>query len=144
MDWVGCIFFLNFLKVCIHYSCFIVQSLSCVWLFVTPWSAACQVLCPPWSPGVCSFMSIEWVILSNHLMFCHPRFLLPSIFPSINIFSNESTLHIRWPKYWNCTFCIDLPNEYSGLISFRVDWFDLFAVQGTLKSLLQYFKSINS
>ena len=78
---------------------------------------------------------------SNHLNLCHPLLLLPSIFPSIGVFSNESVLHIRWPKYWSFSFCISSSNEYSGLISFRMDWFDLLAVQGTLKSLLQHHSS---
>ena len=85
-------------------------------------------------------MSIELVMPSNHLFLCHPL-LLPSIFPSIRVFSNESVFHIRWPKYWSFSFSICLSNEYSGLISFRIDWFDLLAVQGTLKSLLQYHSS---
>ena len=92
--------------------------------------------CPP-SPRVCSnSCPIESVMPSNHLILCHPRLFLPSIFPSIRVFSNESVLHIRWPKYW--TFSISPSNEYSGLISFRIDYFDLLAVQGTLKSLLQH------
>ena len=82
-------------------------------------------------------MSIELVMLSNHLILCRPHILLPLIFPSIRVFSNESALHIRWPKYWSFSFSISPSNEYSGLISFRIDWFDLLAVQGTLKSLLQ-------
>ena len=82
-------------------------------------------------------MSIDSVMPSKHLIFCHPFFLLPSVFPSIRIFSNESALHIRWPKYWSFSFSISPSSEYSGLISFRIDWFDLLAVQGTLKSLLQ-------
>ena len=86
-------------------------------------------------------MSIESVTPSNHLVLCCPLLLLPSIFPSIRVFSNESALHIRWPKYWNFSFSISLSNEYSGLISFRIDCFDLLAVQGTLKSLLQHHSS---
>ena len=86
-------------------------------------------------------MSIESVVLSNHLILCHPLLLLPSIFPSIRVFSNESALHIRWPKYWSCSFSISPSNEHPGLISFRMDWLDLLAVQGTLKSLLQYHSS---
>ena len=86
-------------------------------------------------------MSIELVMPSNHLILCHPLLLLPSIFPSIRVFSNESVLHIRWPKYWSFSFRISPPNEYSGLISFRMDWLDLLAVQGTLKSLLQHHSS---
>ena len=83
-------------------------------------------------------MSTELVIPSNHLILCHPLLLLPSIFPSIRVFSNESVLHIRWPKYWSCSFSISPSNAYSGLISFRMNWLDLLAVQGTLKSLLQH------
>ena len=86
-------------------------------------------------------MSIESVIPSNHLILCHPLLLLPSIFPSIRVFSNESVLHIRWPKYWSFSFSTSPSNEYSGLISFRMDWLDLLAVQGTLKSLLQHHSS---
>ena len=86
-------------------------------------------------------MSIEAVMPSNHLILCHPLLLLPSIFPSIRVFSNESVLHIRWPKYWSFSFNISPSNEYSGLVSFRMDWLDLLAVQGTLKSLLQHHSS---
>ena len=86
-------------------------------------------------------MAIESVMPSNYLILCHPLLLLLSIFPSIRVFSNESTLHIRWPKYWNLSFSISPSNEYSGLISFRIDWFDLLAVQGTLKSILQHHSS---
>ena len=86
-------------------------------------------------------MSIELVMPSNHLILCRPLLLLPSIFPSIRVFSNESVLHIRWPKYWSFSFNISLSSEYSGLISFRINWFDLLAVQGTLKSLLQHHRS---
>ena len=89
-------------------------------------------------------MSIESVMPSNHLILCHPLLLLPSIFPSIRVFSNESALHIRWPKYWSFSFSISPSSEYSGLISFRVDWLDLLAVQGTLKSLLQHHSSKTS
>ena len=86
-------------------------------------------------------MSIKSVMPSNHLILCHPLLLLPSIFPSIRVFSNESVLHIRWPKYWSFSFSISLSNEYSGLISFRIDWLDLLEVEGTLKSLLQHHSS---
>ena len=86
-------------------------------------------------------MSVESVMPSNHLLLCRPLLLLPAIFPSIRVFSSESVLHIRWPKYWSFRFNISLSNEYSGLISFRIDWFDLLAVQGTLKSLLQHHSS---
>ena len=86
-------------------------------------------------------MSIELVMPSNHLILCHPLLLPPSIFPSIRVFSNESVLHIRWPKYWSFSFSIRPSNEYSGLVSFRIDWFDLFTVQGTFKNLLQHHNS---
>ena len=89
-------------------------------------------------PSLLKLMSIESVMPSNHLIFCHPLLLPPSIFPSIKVFSNESTLRMRWPKYWSFSFSISPSNEYSGLISFRIDWFDLLAVQGTLKSPLQH------
>ena len=119
-----------------------VQSLSRVWLFVTPWTAACQVsLSITNSQSLSKLMSSELVMPSNHLILCHPLFLPPSIFPSIRIFSSESVLHIRWPKYWSFSFSISPSNEYSGLISFRMDWLDLLAVQGTLKNLLQHHSS---
>ena len=98
--------------------------------------------CPSPTPRACSkLMSIKLVMPSNHLILCHPFLLLLSIFPSIRVFFNESVLHIRWPKYWSFSFSISPSNEYSGLVSFRIDWFDLFAVQGTLKSLLQHHNS---
>ena len=118
-----------------------VQSLSHVQLFVTPWTAARQVSCPSPTPRACSNLcpSHQW---------CHPTIsssagplLPPSIFPSIRIFSNESVLHIRWPKYWSFSFNISPPNEHPGLISFRMGWLDLLVVQGTLKSLLQHHSS---
>ena len=116
-----------------------VQSLSRVPLFSTPWTTARQAsLSITNSQSPPTPMSIESVMPSNHLILCHPLLLLPSIFPSIRVFSDESVLHIRWPKYWSFSFSICPSNEYSGLISFRMDWFDLLAVQGTLKSLLQY------
>ena len=117
----------------------VVQSLRRVRLFVTPWTAARQAslfLIISWS--LPKFMSIELVMPSNHLLLCRPLFLLPSVFPSIRVFSNESAVYIRWPKYWSLSFSISPSNEYSGLISFRIDWLDLLAVQGTLKSLLQH------
>ena len=118
-----------------------VQSLSCVWLFVTPWTVACQAsLSITNSESLLKLMSTESVMSSNHIILC-PLLLLPSIFPSIRVFSNESVLHTRWPKYWNFSFSISPSNEYSGLISFRIDWLDLLAVQGTLKSLLQHHNS---
>ena len=111
-----------------------VQSLSCVWLF-----AACQAslsITNSWS--LLRLMSIESVTPSKHLILCHPLLILPSIFPSIKVFSNESVLCIRWPKDQNFSFSISLSNAYSGLISFRIDWLDLLAVHGTLKSILQH------
>ena len=124
-----------------------VQSLSPVQLFATPWTAARQAsLSIINSRSLLKFMSIESVMPSNNLILCHPLLLSPSIFPSIRVFSKESVLHIRWPKYWSLSFSINPSNEYAGLISFRMDWLDLLAVQGILQSLLQYhkFKSINS
>ena len=119
-----------------------VQSLSCIWLFLTPWTTACQaVLSFTISQSLLKLTSIELVMPSNHLILCRPLLLLPSTFPSIRVFSNESVLHIRWPKYWSFSFNISPSNEYSGLTSFRMDWFDLLAVQGTLKSLLQCHSS---
>ena len=119
--------------------------LSHVWLFATPWPVALQVsLSITNSRSLLKLMSIESVMSSNYFILCHPLLLLPSVFPSIRVFSKESVLCIRWPKYWIFSFSISLSNEYSGQISFRIDWFDLLAVQGTLKNLLQYFKSINS
>ena len=114
----------------------VVQSLSHVRLFVTPWTAARQAslsITNSWS--LLKLMSIESMMPSNHLILCCPL-LLPSIFPSIRVLANESVLHIRWPKYWSLCFIISPSNEYSGVISFRIDWLDLLAVQGTLKSLL--------
>ena len=119
-----------------------VQSLSCVRLLVTPSTAARQAfvsITNSWS--LLKFMSIESVMPSNHLILCRPLLLLPSIFPSIRVFSNVSVLRIRWPKYWSFSFNISPSNEYSGLISFRMDWLDLLPVQGTLKSLLQHHSS---
>ena len=109
---------------------------------MTPWTTACYAsLSITNSQSLLKLMSIELVMPSNHLILCLPLFLLPSIFPSIRVFSNESVLHIRWPKYWSFSFSISLSNEYSGLISFRMDWLNLLAVQGTLKSLLQHHSS---
>ena len=119
-----------------------VQSLICVWIFVTPRTAGRQAsLSITTSQNLLKLMSIESVMPSNHLILCHPLLLLPSISPSIRIFSNESVLCIRWPKYWSFSFIISPSNEYSGLISFRIDWLDLLAVQGTLKSPLQHRSS---
>ena len=115
----------------------VVQSLSHVRLFATPWTKACQAsLSFTISWSLLKLTSIESVMPSNHLILCHPLLLLPSIFPSIRIFPSESALFIKWSKYWS--FSISPSNEYSGLISFRIDWFDLLPIQGTLKSLLQH------
>ena len=109
---------------------------------VTPWMAACQAsLSITNSRSLLRLMSIESVMPSNHLIVCHPFLLLPSVFPRIRMFSNESAFCIKWPKYWSFSFSISPSNDYSGLISFRIDWFDLFAVQGTLRSLLQHHSS---
>ena len=122
-----------------------VQSLSRVRLFSTLWTTACQdSLSITNSLSLLKLMFIESVLSSNHLILCRPLLLPPSIFPSIRVFSNESVLHVRWPKYWSFSFSISPSNEYSGLISFRMDWLDLLAVQGTLKSLLQYHSSKTS
>ena len=119
-----------------------VKLLLCVWLFPTPWTAACQAyLSITNSRSLLKLMSIELVMPSNHLILCHPLLLLPSIFPSIRVFSSESILHFRWPKYWSFSFNISPSNEYSGLISFRMDWLNLPVLQGTLKSLLQHHSS---
>ena len=121
-----------------------VHSLSLVGLFATPCTAACQAsLSITNSRSPPKPMSIESMMPSNHLILCRPLFLLPSIFPSIRVFSNESVLHIKWPKDWSFIFSISPSNEYSGLISFKMDWLDLLALQGTLKSLLQHHKSIS-
>ena len=112
---------------------------------MTSWTAACQAslsITNSWS--LLKLMSIELVMPSNHLILCHPLLLLTSIFSSIRVFSIESALHIRWPKYWSFSFSISPSNEYSGLISFRIDWLDLLAVQGALKSLLQHYSSKTS
>ena len=120
----------------------LVQSLSHVWLFATPWTAACRAsLTITNSHSLLKLMSIESVMSSNHLILCRPLLLPPSIFPRIRVFSNESVLHIRWSNYWNFSFSISPSNEYSGLTSFRIDWLELLAVQGTLKSLLQHHSS---
>ena len=130
---------------CILYSSS-VQSLSCVQLFATPWTAAHQTsLSNTNSRSLPKPISIESAMPSNHLILCRPLLLLPSIFPSISIFSKESVLHIRWPKYWSFSFSISSSNECSGLISFRMDWLDLIAVQGTQESSpTPLFKTINS
>ena len=116
--------------------------LSHVGLFATPWTAARQAsLSITNSPSLLKLMSIESVMPSNHPILCHPLLLPPSVFPSIRVFSNESVLHVRWPKYWSFSFSISPSKEYSGLISFTMDWLDLLVVQGTLKSLLQHHSS---
>ena len=120
----------------------VVQLLSRVQLFVTWWTAASQArLSFTVSQNLLKFMSIELVMPCNHLILCHPLFLLPSIFPSLRVFSKELALRIKWPKFWSFSFSICPSNEYSGLISFKIDWFYLFAIQGTLKSLLQHHNS---
>ena len=121
-------------------SCCCFSVISCVRLFATPWTAARQAsLSFPVSWSLVKLMSIESVMSSNHLILCCPLLLLPSVISSIRVFSKESVLRIRWPKYWS--FSSSPSNEYSGIISFRIDWFDLLAVQGTLKSLLQHHSS---
>ena len=124
-----------------------VQLLSRVRLFATPWTAALQAsLSITNTRSLPKLMSIKWVMPSNHLILCRPLLLPPSIFPSIRVFSNESALCIRWPKYWSFSFSISPSNEYPGLVSFRIDWFNLLAVQGTSQesSPKQQFESINS
>ena len=124
----------------IHHLLSSVRLLSHIWLLVTPWTAAHQAslsITNSWS----LLLSIKSVMASNHLILCHPLLLLPSIFPSIKVFSSESALHIRGPKYWSFSFNMSPSNAYSELISFRIDWLDLLAVQGTLKSLLQHHSS---
>ena len=131
--------------ICIMCNISSVQLLSHVQLFATPWSKAHQAslsVTNSWSPP--KPMCIESVMPSNQLILCHPLLLLPSIFPSIRVFSNESALCIRWPKYWSFSLNISPSNEHPGLISFRMDWLDLLAVQGTLKSLLQHHNSKES
>ena len=119
----------------------VVQSLSHVQLFVTPWTVACQAsLSFTISWSLLKLLSIELVMPSSRLILCHPL-LLPSIFPIIKVFSNKSALHIKWARYWSLSFSIGSSKEYSVLISFRIDWLDLLAVQGTLKSLLQHHSS---
>ena len=125
---------------------FVVQPLSCVRLFATLWTAVRQAsLSFTISWSLLQFMSIESVMPSKHLILCRPLFLLPSSFPTVRVFSNESVLRIRWPKYWSFSFSISPFNEYSGLVSFRIDWLDLLAVQGTQESSpTPQFESINS
>ena len=120
----------------------VVQSLSPIQLLVTLWPAACQAsLSFTISRSLLKLMSIESVMPSNHFILCRPLLLLPSVIPSIKVFSNEAALHIRWPNYWSFSLNISPSNEHSGLISFKMDWLDLLAVQGTLKSLLQHHSS---
>ena len=122
--------------------CFFVQFFSRIQISATLWSAACQAsLSFTKSQSLLKLMSIRPVMPSNHLILCCFLLLLPSIFSRIRVFSNELALHIRWPKYWSFSFSISPSNEYSGLLSFRIDWFDLLAVHGTLKSLLQHHNS---
>ena len=123
-----------------------IQSLSRVRLFVTPWTAICQAsLSITNSRSILKLMSIKSVMLSSHLILCRPLLLPPSVFPSIRVFSNESVLRIKWPKYWSFSFIVSPSKEYSGLISFRMDWLDLLAVQGTQESSpTPQFRSINS
>ena len=142
----------SYLKFCLIYSNGLIisgsqtkalaQSLSCVWPFATPWTVACQAsLSFIISLSLLMLMSIELVMSSKHLILFFPLFLLPSIFPSLRVSSKESALHISWPKYWSFGFHICPCNEYSGLISFRIDWLDFLPVQGTLKNLLQHHSS---
>ena len=133
--------FLFHLCICLFFHVVVVQSLSCVQLFGTPWTVACQASLSIISQSLFRLISIELVMPSNHLILCCPLLLLLSIFPSIWVFSTESVLHIRWPEYWSFSFSISPSNEYSGLISIRIDWLGLLAVQGTLKSLLPHHSS---
>ena len=132
-----CPFSLFFVNISFQFSS--VQLLSCIWLLLTSWTSARQAsLSITNSRSLPTLMSIELVMPSNHLILCYSLPLLPSVFTSIRVFSNESALRIRWPKYWSFSFDISPSNEHPGLISFRMDWLDLLAVQGTLKSLLQH------
>ena len=122
-----------------------VQSLSCVRLFVIPRTETCQASLPITnSQSLLKLMLLKSVMPSNHLILCRPLLLLPSVFPSIRVFSNDLVLHIRWPEYWSFSFYISPSNEHSGLISLRMDWLDLLAIKGTLKSLLQHHSSKSS
>ena len=135
---IDCLFFNKYIKIKISS----VQSLSRVWLLATPWIAARQAsLSITNSQSSLTLMSIELVMPSSHLILCHPLLLLPPIPPSIRVFSNQSAVRMRWPKYWSFSFGIIPSKEHPGLISFRMDWLDLLAVQGTLKSLLQHHSS---
>ena len=133
--------FITFVFKTIYLQLFCSVLINCLQLFVTPWTAACQTSLCITNMSLLRLMSIESVMPSNHLILCRLLLLLPSIFPSIRVFSNESVLHIRWPKYWSFNFNISPSNEHSGLISFRMDWLDLLAVQRTLKSLLKHHSS---
>ena len=142
--YISCLLYSEYLQ-CLRFnmlSLSTVQSLSHVQLFVTPWTAACQAsLSITNSRSPLKPMSVVLVMPSNHLILCRPLLLLPSIFPSNRVFSNESALCIRWPRYWNFSFNISPSTEHPGLISFKMDWLDLLAVPGTLKSLLQHHSS---
>ena len=127
---------------CVNCILTVIQSLSHVWLFATPWTAACHAsLSFIISQSLLKLMSIESMMSSNHHILCHVLLFLPSVFPRIRVFSNESVLSIRWPKYWSSSFSISSANEYSGLKSVRIDWVDLLAVQEILKSFLQHHSS---
>ena len=140
--WLSSLTLLTLYLLYLKQSIVAVQSLSCVQLFATPWTAAHQdSLSITNSRSLLKLMPIESVMPSNHLILCHPLLLLPPIPSSIRVFSNESALRMRWPKYWSFSFNISPSSEYPGLISFRMDWLDLLAVQGTLKSLLQHHSS---
>ena len=140
VSWITGRFFISWTTSSVQFSS--VQSLSPVWLFATPWIAARQAsLSITNSRSSRKFMSIESVMPSSHLILCRPLLLLPPIPPSIRVFSNESTLRMRWPQYWSFSFSIVPSKEHPGLISFRMDWLDLLAVQGTHKSLLQHYSS---
>ena len=137
--------YISYIPYKLNFSISSVEPLSCIWFFATPWSAARQAslsITNSWSPP--KPMSIELVMSSNHLILCCPLLLLPSIFPSIQVFSSESALCFMWPKYCSFSFNISPSNEHPGLISFRIEWLDLLAVQGTLKSLLQHYNSKES
>ena len=137
---INCLIFFWLLLSCVQVSS--VPSLSCVRLFATPWATVRQAsLSITNCQSLLKHISVESVMPSNYLIFCHPLLLLPSIIPSIRVFSSKSALSIRWPKYWSFSFNISPSNEHPGLISLRMDWLDLLAVQGTLKSLLQHHSS---
>ena len=142
-EWIKKLWYKYTMKYSVQFS--LVQLLGCVRLLATPWIAACQAsLSITNSQSLPKVMSIELVMSSNHLILCCPLLLLPPIPPSIRVFSNESTLRMRWPQYWSFSFSISSSNEHPGLISFRMDWLDLLAVQGTRKSVLQHHSSLSS